>query len=83
VLNDTLQPGTERVQALADISGSALCCYSNETHALTANPPNNAQPLTIPTTYIRVHAVVWECSKGQTANITNIHFAMPHVKFNK
>jgi len=33
----------ERVQALADISRSALCCHSNETHAPIANPPNNAQ----------------------------------------
>ena len=27
----SLQPGTERVQSLADISHSALCCHSNET----------------------------------------------------
>jgi len=33
----------ERVQALADISRSALCCHSNETRAPIANPPNNAQ----------------------------------------
>jgi len=33
----------DRVQALADISRSALCCHSNETRAPTANPPNNAQ----------------------------------------
>ena len=33
----------ERVQALADISLSALCCRSNETRALIANPPNRAQ----------------------------------------
>jgi len=37
------QPGTERVQALADISRSALCCHSNETRAPIANPPNSAQ----------------------------------------
>jgi len=30
--------GKERVQALADILHSALCCHSNET-----NPPNNVQ----------------------------------------
>jgi len=35
------QPGIERVQALADILHSALCCHSNETHALIANPPNS------------------------------------------
>jgi len=33
----------ERVQALADISRSALCCHSNETRAPTTNPPNRAQ----------------------------------------
>jgi len=35
------QPGTERVQALADISRSR-CCHSNATHAPIANPPNSA-----------------------------------------
>ena len=38
-----LQPGTERVRALANISRSALCCRSNETCAPIANPPNSAQ----------------------------------------
>jgi len=37
------QPGIERVQALADISRSAVYCHSNETRAPIANPPNNAQ----------------------------------------
>jgi len=39
------KPGTEWVQALADISRSALCCYSKETCACAsiANPPNSAQ----------------------------------------
>jgi len=32
------------VQALADISRSALCCHSNKTRAPIANPPNTAQP---------------------------------------
>jgi len=48
------QPGTKRVQPLTDILCSALCCHSNKTRALIANPPNSAQ---------------WEgtpCSKGQT-----------------
>jgi len=52
----------KRVQALADISCSALCCHSNETRAPIANPPNSAQledTPTIPPTYIRVRAVVW------------------------
>jgi len=38
----------EQVQALADISHSALCCHSNETCAPTANPPNNAELEGIP-----------------------------------
>jgi len=38
-----LQPAIEQVQALADISLSALCCHNNETCALIANPPNSAQ----------------------------------------
>jgi len=53
----------------SDISRSALCSHSNETRAPTANPPNSAHlegTPTIPPSYIRVHAVVWECGKGQT-----------------
>jgi len=45
------KPGIEHVQALADISHSALCCHSNETRAPVAHPPNSAQlgaPRTIP-----------------------------------
>jgi len=51
----------ERVQALADISRSVLCCNGNETRAPIANPPNSAQlrstTYTIPPRYIRVRAV--------------------------
>jgi len=56
-----LKPGAERIQALADVLRSALCCHSNETHAPVANPDNSAQlegTPTIPPSYIRVHAVV-------------------------
>jgi len=55
------KPGIEPVQALTDISRSALCCHSNETHAPIANPPNSAQlegTPAIPPSYIRVSAVV-------------------------
>ena len=38
-----MQPGIEWVQALADISRSALRFHSNETRAPIANPPNIAQ----------------------------------------
>jgi len=57
------------VQALADISRSALFLHSNETCAPTANPPNSSQldgTPTIAPTYIRIRVVVWECVEGQT-----------------
>ena len=49
------------------ISRSALCCHSNETRASIANPPNSAQlrgTPTIPSSYVRVRAVVWGCGDG-------------------
>jgi len=65
------------------------CCHSNETRAPIANPPNSAQPEgapTIPPSYIRVRAVVWDAARNrqtdtQTA-VANILFAsaMPHTK---
>jgi len=64
-----IEPGIEQVQALTDILHSALCCHSNETRALTANPSNSAQldgTPTIPPSYIWIRTVVWECGKGQT-----------------
>jgi len=70
-----LKPSTEQVQAFADILHSALCCNSNETRPpLIASLPHNAQldaPSTIPPSYTPVHAVVWECSKGQTTTQTD------------
>jgi len=42
----------ERLQALADISRSSLCCYSNETRA---NPPNSAQLEGTPYHFLDVH----------------------------
>jgi len=60
-----IKPGIERVQVLADISRSALCCHSNETRAPIANPPNCAQlegtPCHSPN-YIRVRWV--ECGNA-------------------
>jgi len=56
------KPGIERVQALADISRSALCCHSNEIHAPIANPPNSAQLGGTPYHSSKVHpvrAVMW------------------------
>jgi len=64
----------ERVQALADISRSALCCHSNATPAPIANPPNKAQLEDTPyhsPDYIWVRAVVWECREGQTDRHTD------------
>jgi len=75
------KPSIERVQALANILHSALCCHSNETRAPIANPPSSAQLEGIPyhsPSYIRVCAVVWERGEGQTDTqmyVTNIHFA--------
>ena len=43
ILRNKITARHERVQALADISRSALCCHSNETRAPIANPPNSAQ----------------------------------------
>jgi len=53
-----------------------------------ANPPNSTQleTPTIPRSYIRVRAVVWECDEGQTytqtavANCIHFSSAMPHAK---
>ena len=79
-----VKPVIERVQALADISLSALYCHSNETRALEGTP-------TILSSYIRVRAVVWGCGEGQTDRHTDaqmavvtIYFAsaMPHAKCN-
>jgi len=46
-----------------------LCCQGNEIHAPIANPPCIAElggTPTVPTSYIQVSAVVWECGEGQT-----------------
>jgi len=79
----------QRVQALAAISRSALCCHSNETRAPISNPPNDAQREGTPyhsLSYIRVRAVVWECGEGQTDTQTavanNFVSATPHAKCN-
>ena len=58
---EQVEPGIGRVQALADISRSALRCHSNETRAPIANPLNSAQrgdTLYHSPSYIRVRAVV-------------------------
>jgi len=64
-----LKPGVEGVQSTRWHFMFALCCHSNETRALIAHPPNSTQLEGIPyhfPSYIRVHAVVWECGDGQT-----------------
>ena len=86
VITDTTQlPGIERVQALADISRSALCCHSNEARAPIASLPDNAQLEGIPyhsQSYIRVRAVVWECGEEQTQRATDRHTdARDHYTF--
>jgi len=81
--------GIQRVQALADISHSAIWCHSNETRAPIANPPNSAQLEGIyyhsPNIHLGSCSSVG-CSEGQTTDtqtaVSNIHFAsaMPHAK---
>jgi len=89
-----LTPGTEWVQALADISNSAQYCHGNKTRAPIANQPNCAQLQGTPYHSPKLHLV--PCSSvgmqretdrhtdTQTA-VTTIHFAsaMPHAKCNK
>jgi len=72
--NQQCQPGIDRVQALADISSSALCCHNNKTRAPIANRANSSQlegAPTIPPTYIRVREVLWECGEEQTRRHTH------------
>jgi len=79
---DFQQPGLERVQALADISRSAVCCHSKKTRAPIANPPNSAQLEGTPYYSSNIHpgpcTVVWECGEGQTDRHTN---GRDHYKF--
>ena len=82
----------DRVQALADISRSALCCHSNETRAPLVNPPDSAQLEAIPLPFPNLHP--GPCSSvgmqrrtdrhTQTA-VTKIHFALAtsHAKCSK
>jgi len=77
-----VKPGVERVQALTDISRSALCCHSNETRAPIANPLNNAQlegTSYHSPTYILVCAVVCECGEGQTDTQTAVTTFSPRL----
>jgi len=68
-----LQPGIERVQALADISRSTLLleqrnpCTDSKSAQYCATI---GHPLPLPR-YIRVRAVVWECEEGQTHRHTD------------
>ena len=69
------KPDVERVQALADISRSALCCYSNGTRVPIANPPSSAQlegtPLRFPFPQVTVVLACGEGTDRQT--YTQIH----------
>jgi len=53
------KPGIERVQALADILHSALCCHSNETRAPIAHLPNSAQ---LEGTPYHSPSYIWVCA---------------------
>ena len=65
------KPGIERVQALADISRSALCCHSNETRAPTANPLNSEQPEGTPYHSSKLH--LGPCSSMEMREGTDRH----------
>jgi len=67
----TTEPVTERVQALADILRSALCCHSNETSAPIANPPNSAQLKGTP--YHTLQVTLGLCSSVRTCQGTDRH----------
>ena len=83
------KPRIPRVQALADISCSALCCHSNETRAPIANLPNSAQLQGIPYHSPKLHpdlcsSVGMRKGRDTQTSMTNIHFASatPHTKCN-
>jgi len=80
--------GTERVQTLADISRSALCCHSNETRAPIAYSPNSAPLEGTLYHFSKLHPgprsteeMTDRHTDTQTA-VANIHFASatPHTK---
>jgi len=69
---------------------STLCCHSNETCALIANPPNNAQLDGTPCHSSNLHpdpcSSVWMCQGTDTqTRMTNIHFvsSVIHEKCNE
>jgi len=72
-----MKQGIERVQALADISRSALYCPSNETRAPIANPPNSAQLVHNPYCISNLHPGPYSAvgmrrgSEGQTHRHTD------------
>ena len=91
--HNNIIPGIEQIQALADISRSAVCCHSNETRTPITNLPNSAR--LEGTSYHSSNLHPDPCSSvgmrrgtdrqtdAQTT-VTNIHFAsaMPHAKCN-
>jgi len=88
-----VEPAIKRVQVLADISRSALCCHSNETRAPIANPFNTAHPQPYPRVTSGSVQLCGNAVKDRQTDIqidtqaamTNTHFAsaMPHAKSNE
>ena len=71
-----MEPGIERVQALPDISHwSYVVTVMKPMHRLQICPimHHNGAPPTIPPSYMRVRAVVWECGEGQTHTERQTH----------
>jgi len=76
-----------RHRALADISRSSYVVKTTKPVQRLQICPIEGTP-TIPPSYTRVRAVVWECGEGQTGTqtiVANIYFALatPYAKCNK
>ena len=82
----------EQIQALADISRSALCCRGNETRSPIANPPSSAQLEGTSYHTPKLHSgprssvgMRRGTDRHTETAVTNIHFASAatHAKCNK
>ena len=70
------EPDIERIEAVADILRSAYAVIATKSiHRLQIRQivHNYRAPPTISPSYIRVHAVVWECGDGQPDTHTQAH----------
>jgi len=77
----TWKVGIERLQALADISHSALCCHSNKTRTRIANPPNSAQLEGTPYDFLKLHRGPCSSVGMRRGTDTNTQMAMTNIQF--